>query len=380
MKLKKILLFIDYYLPGYCAGGPIISITNMINFLRGEIEFYIVTSDRDLGSKNSYEGIVSDAWQGMAGANVLYLTNRRLSTNIFKIIKSNNWDEIYLNSFFSTRSIKVVVLKKILKFNLPILLAPRGEFSKGALAIKSLKKKLYIFLAKFFGLYRGVIWHVTDNEELVNVQKIFGEKIVYKIAHDPVFYEKYYFHPYIEKEKNLCRIVFISRIARNKNLHICLEILNKIMIQAEIVFDVYGPIENQSYWQQCKALIREAPNNIKISYRGQIPHEAVFATIAKYHVFFLPTAGENFGHAIFESFMTGRPVLIGNDTPWKNLKVQNIGADIDPKNQAAFIEEISRYMAMGQKEFDAIVASCHQFAMSVANSETQKAEQRALFL
>ena len=43
----QILCFVDYYLPGYKAGGPLRTIINMVSQLGGEFEFLIVTRDRD---------------------------------------------------------------------------------------------------------------------------------------------------------------------------------------------------------------------------------------------------------------------------------------------------------------------------------------------
>ena len=43
----RILTFVDYYLPGYKAGGPIRTIANMVSQLGGEFEFLIVTRERD---------------------------------------------------------------------------------------------------------------------------------------------------------------------------------------------------------------------------------------------------------------------------------------------------------------------------------------------
>ena len=41
-KLKKtILCFVDHYLPGYKAGGPIQSIVNLVENLGDEFEFYL---------------------------------------------------------------------------------------------------------------------------------------------------------------------------------------------------------------------------------------------------------------------------------------------------------------------------------------------------
>ena len=47
MEKKKILVFIDWYLPGFRAGGPIRSCANLISHLSDEFDFNIVTTDTD---------------------------------------------------------------------------------------------------------------------------------------------------------------------------------------------------------------------------------------------------------------------------------------------------------------------------------------------
>ena len=53
----KILVFIDYYLPGNKAGGPIRSLSNLIDNLDSYYEFKIVTRDRDIGDNIGYDSI-----------------------------------------------------------------------------------------------------------------------------------------------------------------------------------------------------------------------------------------------------------------------------------------------------------------------------------
>ena len=60
-----------------------------------------------------------------------------------------------------------------------------------------------------------------------------------------------------------------------------------------------------------------------------------------YDVMYLPTQGENFGHAILESFMNSRPVIISNKTPWLNLEKENVGWDLslDERNFSTIIDK-----------------------------------------
>jgi glycosyltransferase involved in cell wall biosynthesis len=41
-----------------------------------------------------------------------------------------------------------------------------------------------------------------------------------------------------------------------------------------------------------------------------------------------PTHGENYGHVILEALLAGTPVLLSDQTPWRNLEEAGAGWDI----------------------------------------------------
>lgn len=114
---KKILVFVDWYLPGYKAGGPIQSVSNIVENLKEEFDFSIFTSDTDLGEMTPYANIESDTWLTIKKVRIFYASKKFLSFfNILKVIKQNKVDVIYFNSFFSFYfTIIPLILCKILK-------------------------------------------------------------------------------------------------------------------------------------------------------------------------------------------------------------------------------------------------------------------------
>ena len=52
--VRKILIVMGRYLPGYKDGGPVRSIKNLVDRLGTEYEFYILTVDRDHGDTEPY--------------------------------------------------------------------------------------------------------------------------------------------------------------------------------------------------------------------------------------------------------------------------------------------------------------------------------------
>ena len=62
-----------WYLPGTKAGGPVRSVFSMINLLKSYFDFYIITSNKDLGSYREYEGINPNTLFEKEGVNYFLL-------------------------------------------------------------------------------------------------------------------------------------------------------------------------------------------------------------------------------------------------------------------------------------------------------------------
>jgi glycosyltransferase involved in cell wall biosynthesis len=120
------------------------------------------------------------------------------------------------------------------------------------------------------------------------------------------------------------RIVFLSRIAREKNLDFALKVLGRV--SCNVTLDIYGPVDNEAHWNDCLALMRDLPPNVTACYRGS--HSQPSRILGLYDLLLLPTGGENYGHVIAEALTAGTPVLISDKTPWRNLREDGLGWDI----------------------------------------------------
>lgn len=125
--------------------------------------------------------------------------------------------------------------------------------------------------------------------------------------------------------------------------------LGKLKNKFQITLTICGNIEDENYKKQCEVLIED---NMVVHWEGGIAHEEIVNILQENHFLILPTFGENFGHAIFESFAAGRPVIISDQTPWQNLEKQRIGWDIALDNQQKWIAAIEDAINMEQQEFD----------------------------
>lgn len=347
MTLKpKILTFVSYYLPGYKAGGPLRTIANMVEHLGDDFEFWIVTRDRDLGDEEPYADIIVNQWNDVQGAKVFYLSpEQQTLKGITDVITATPYDLIYLNSFFDPLfTLKPLLARRIGRLkNRTVLLAPRGEFSEGAIQLKHFKKNIFIKVAKWFGIYSNIYWHASSAHEVDDIKREFGiqgESIVTALDLPAKISEDNFADSRSDSDHEELRIVFLSRISPMKNLDYALRVLKSVGVR--IKFDIYGPIEDKAYWALCEGLIGSLPANIEVNYCGLAHPDDVAKTFARYDLFLFPTRGENYGHVIAESLSVGTPVLISDQTPWKDLESDGLGWDISLDDTSAFVKVIER--------------------------------------
>ncbi|HEQ3528493.1 TPA: glycosyltransferase [Bacillus cereus] len=378
--MQDILILAPYYLPGFKGGGPIRSISNLVHTLGNELNFKIITSDRDLGDSIAYEKAQNEVWTKVGLAEVYYVTPEKFNFRYLrKIIQSTQYDFIYLNSFFNTNfSVIPILLRRmgIIPYK-PIIVAPRGEFSPGALKIKKFKKELFIESTKLVGLHNKVIWHATSEEEKTDIKQIYGEEVPVRVAQNlPNVFENKEHHKK-EKKRGELKLVFLSRITEKKNLKGALTFLKGIT--GNITFDIYGPIEDQNYWNACRDVIESLPNNVQVNYMGQVNNNKVHLLFSSYNAFLFPTFGENYGHVIVESLLAGCPVIISDQTPWRNLENEGAGWTIPLKKEETFIAALNDIVHMDSEEFQQLSRSASKYAVKMFFCEEILKQNRDLF-
>lgn len=338
MNKLRILVFNQYYLPGYKSGGPIRTIENLVNHLSDQFDFFIFTSDRDALDKKSYHGISVDAWSSVGDAQVYYASPKMRSVKgIMKILNETHFDILYLNSFFNPifTIVPLLVILFRLAFTKKIIIAPRGEFSKGALLLKKYKKSLFIYFSKIIELYSNVKWQASSNYEKEDIMSVFPESCVHVASDLPCVFNKKFS---VSRDKKNFKVLFLSRISPMKNLDYALRVVQKV--KSDIIFYIYGPVRDLKYWDYCQSILQELPDNIKVYYCNSVDHDQVASIMAQHDLFFLPTLGENFGHVIAEALSVGTPVLIADTTPWRNLESDRLGWDLSLSDPELFAEKI----------------------------------------
>ena len=371
---RKILIIYPYFVPATRAGGVVSSLNHLVGNLP-HFNFDVLTSAYDLDGTPLQ--VTTDEWiQFSINCRVWYQSSNG-SFNIVNQVADNQYTSIYLNGIYGKKYFLQPLwhLRKWKKTDdHQLIIAPRGMVQEGSLQIKWLKKKLYLSVLKASGLLNHVCWHATDEQELTDIKKIFHPKKIIKAIDSPPLSPIF---PAIQssKQQGELHAVFLSLITQKKNLLFLLNLLDRNS-QLNIQLDIYGPIKDHTYWEECLTIINR--HQSRICYKGEVAPNKVSETLAHYDLFVLPTLGENFGHAIFEALVAGKPVLITPYTPWQNLYENACGAtpELEEKH---WVETIAQYISMNHNTHTEQCYNAQQYVKSFLRNMNFIEEYEKLF-
>jgi glycosyltransferase involved in cell wall biosynthesis len=305
----RIFAPMNYYAPGFHSGGPIQSVVNLVQSTKEQFEFFVVTHDHEFDESVRYAQADGEFATYPYG-NVCYLPSLSWG-RLIQAWKRARPEALYLNSLVARLSMRVLIIRRLMRSDIPVVIAPRGELSAGALSVKPLRKRLFLIVAPL-GFYRNVTWQATSPREYADIRAVFGAHArirevtniaaaVDVAAHEP-------------KSAGSASFLMAGRIAPKKNLTFILRLMREIRGSVTVV--LAGAVSDPVYWAECQRLIGELPANVTVRYVGAIPRAELPALFAAAHFFVSPTLDENFGHAILEALSAGCPALISDCTPW----------------------------------------------------------------
>ena len=373
-KKTKLLIFCDWYAPAFKAGGPIRSIVNFVDRFKDHYDIHIFTSDRDINEKKPFKNIQVDQWLETDGFHIWYYSHGTMSYKKVKsVIAEINPDKIYLNSMFSNM-IKPIVAAYI---SGRLIIAPRGMLRRSALAVKPIKKFMYLKLIKLMGLSPYLSFHSTGEDETNDIKRFFPKaKSIVLAPNLPVAVNKNLAKA--EKAPGKLRIIFVGRLHPIKKLDFLLEALAKN--RGDITLDIVATREDAEYWRKCKKLISKLQFKIDINNYIDLPHAKIKPLLEQAHLFVLPTEGENFGHAIFEALAVGCPVLISDQTPWRNLQSKKAGMDLPLSDLSGFTKAIQTFVDMGDAEWQKYRNGALALAQEYENNLEALAQYNQMFV
>lgn len=361
------MVFCDFYLPSKQSGGGMWTVVNLVARFRDRFDFFIVTRNYDSKSdKKPYNSVVTGDWNEVNGAKVYYAMPRSLTR--FKaadLVNEIDPNLVFLNSVLSLPVVKYLFARRQnLVPDTPMIVAPCGELSPAALALKPLKKKAFLSFAKAAGLFRNAIWKATNEAEEKEICDYTGTSA--KVFCAPDLAPETVYPGYDQETKPLkspgaAKFAFLSRLTRKKNLHYFLERLRAID-HGKIEVDVIGPLEDRTYYKECMSIVNQLTDNVTIKFLGPFSNQDALKLVFDSHFFVLPTLNENFGYVMLEALAVGCPLLISDKTIWSGVMDKGAGWAVPLENTDGWIGMINRCIAMDHSEYRNMSENAVSFA------------------
>jgi glycosyltransferase involved in cell wall biosynthesis len=377
--MTKVMVFSDWFAPGYKAGGPIQSLVNLTRSL-DQVQFFVVTSDTDHYSTEPYTNVDSNTWVRFEKhIQVMYLTKDRINQGVFKnLLQEIQPHTVYLNSMFSPRfTITPLIALRAMDWKGKVVVAPRGMLKASALAEKAWKKKLFLIIARWKGYYKYVRWHATNEAEVLEIRKHFGNDSVTVIA-DNLPALPQIDSPVSHKRAGHLRLICVARISPEKGIEEALRFLMGFDWNGSVHIDFIGAKQNESFLKKCEAIASQL-QGVRIQFVGEESPSQLEMRWKEYDGMYLPTRGENFGHAIAESLNHGVPVLISNRTPWNGLEQRGVGWDL-PLEIEAFQPILKRLVDMDREEHQRMCNEAWKYACDLHQETNRYRASEQLFL
>jgi glycosyltransferase involved in cell wall biosynthesis len=364
---KNILVFIDWYLPGYRAGGPIQSVASMASRL--PYNFWIVTSSHDHQCTAPYAGVPLGQWiRRGSNEHVMYLPPGGLTDKVLvEVLRTHQFSYFYINSIFS-RSFALRPLRYLLSCGLGsrAVVAPRGMLKTGALSVKRVRKLVFLQYARMAGLFDDITWHATNAAEANEIRRHFPKAYRICVAANLPRATEHSQAIHI-KQAGVLRMVAVARVSKEKNIVNGIRYLRNLPPSVQASWDVYGPEPDAAYRAACQNEAKRV--SAGITFKGPIPPAEIASVLGAYDFFYLPTLGENYGHAIAEALQGGVPVIVSDRTPWQCVVPARAGWTV-PLREEAFAAVLRRCAEMNQDEYQEYRHNAWRLGRQIADDST----------
>lgn len=347
------LVLLGAFWPGNDSAGPNQSFKGLATALSSEFEFRVMARDRPFGAAQSslVPGDEPDTWIDCGFAKFLYLAaNRAGVSGLARALRSTPYDLLMMNGFFDREfTLPTLVWRKLGRIpRKPVILSTRGEFAGGALGLKAGRKTLLLNAAQRLGLHCDVYLHATSADEAADITRGYPHARGILVAPNVRQLQPLPVVGTTRQPGAALRLAFVGRISPVKNLDYALRVLKNVRIP--VAYDIFGPVQDTAHWRECQEIIASLPENVCVTFKGEVANERIVETLAHYDALFLPTKGENFGHAIMDAFEAGVPAIISDQTPFRGLEKLKAGFDLPLASPGAFARAITDYAALTNAE------------------------------
>lgn len=333
----RLLVIATAFEPALKAGGPAVTLSNLVRRLDGDFEIDVVAPDRDLGDAEPFHGL-SGRTVVRGNTTIYYLDIGSFAQvrSLVRRLAGTDYDLVMLNSIWNVRlAVAPALLHLFGTLKGPVLLMPHGELEPGALALKAAKKRLAQPLARAIYSRAVSVFGTTSSAERDHTASWFPTaQIVTSADNAPDTID----FGIPARRAPRFQLLYLSRITPNKGL---LPLLRGFrLMKTACDFTIVGPIEDAAYWDDCMSEVESLPSHLRVTHSGTAARAEIATFFWNSDCFALLTAGENYGHVIAEALQAGCPVVTTSTTPWTDVLRTGGGAIIDDRDDATHVAAI----------------------------------------
>lgn len=249
--MTTVRVLAPYFPPAVDGGGPIRTLDALTRTAPEQMDIEVVTRDRDLRSAVRLD--VPRSAVVSSGRRIHYLATHGVPGIIrlaSAVCQRPHPDLTYVNSVFDPRfGVLPVLLHRLGRTrNGRLLIAPRGEFDPGALALKRAKKLRYLAVARATGVFRGAVWHASTELEAANIRRAVGDDVHIVVRENETTLPTTAARVPVTESDRL-ELVTVGRISPKKRTHLVIEALAHVTRPVRLV--VIGPVDDAAYGRRC---------------------------------------------------------------------------------------------------------------------------------
>lgn len=258
----------------------------------------------------------------------------KFSLDLLKWLKTHarEFDLAHIHALFSPVSSAAAFVCSQEK--LPYILRPLGTLDPADLLKKKQLKKLYVEIIERRNLAKAAAIHFTSVQE-AKVSEKFGANtrdLVIPLGVIPPQSASENVKNFISRKlgipENIPWIIFMSRLDPKKGLNLLIPALEKLLESGNNFHFILSGASPQDpdFEQKIKDQIAISPLNSHTTITGFVTGELKTSLLQAADLFVLPSYYENFGIAVAEAMVAGKPVVISDQVHiWEQVRDSESG-------------------------------------------------------
>jgi glycosyltransferase involved in cell wall biosynthesis len=235
--------------------------------------------------------------------------------------RSRSVEIIHNNSLWMMTNVYPGVVAR--KYNVPLVISPRGTLSEWAMQHGSVVKRLFWPLVQKPALAATVCFHATAEPEYENIRRMGFRQPVAVIPNGIDI------PPVASKQAGISRtLLFLGRVHPSKGLDMLLQAWQVVQDRfPDWRLVIAGP-DNGGYLIKMQDLAAQLHLK-RVDFVGVLKGRQKWEAYRAADLFVLPTYSENFGMTVAEALAAGVPAIVSKGAPWERLEGKKAGWWID---------------------------------------------------